>query len=458
MRVAIVGSGPSGFYAAEALLKQNEVPVEIDMFDRLPTPYGLVRGGVAPDHQKIKGVIAVYERLALLPHFRFFGNVMLGRDVQADGLRELYDQIIYAVGNESDRHLGIPGEDLAGSHSATEFVGWYNGHPDHRHREFDLSQEDVAVIGIGNVAMDVTRILAEDPDALAKTDIADYALAALRKSRVKTIHLLGRRGPAQAAFSPAEIREIGELSCTDLVVRPDEVRIDEVSAADYADPENKKNVDYLQVVATRGEGTRGRKVRLRFLTAPTELHAEGGRVSALSMELNRLDKNEKGMVVAKGTGKHERLKAGLVFRSIGYRGIPIPGVPFDDKAGKIPNVQGRVTDASGKTTPAEYVVGWAKRGPSGLIGTNRADSVATVQALLADAKGGIALTHDEREPDAMERRLKDAGVRFLTFQDWKRLDKLELERGAVSGKIREKFTTVPEMLAALDKNAAAADR
>ncbi len=452
LRVAVIGSGPSGFYAAEALLKQKELIIQLDMYDRLPTPYGLVRGGVAPDHQKIKSVTAVYEKVALMPGFRFFGNVKLGRDIQVDDLRRHYDQLVYAVGNESDRHLGVPGEDLTGSHSATEFVGWYNGHPDYRGLEFDLTQEAVAVVGIGNVAMDVTRILAEDPEALAKTDIAGYALEALRKSRVKTIWLLGRRGPAQAAYSPAEIQEIGELSSADLVVDPKEAALDDVSQKDYQDPENKKNVDYVQAKAKLGEGAREKKVRLRFCVSPAEVIAQNGRVGALKLEKNTLVSDGKGGVKAQGTKEYETIKVGMIFRSVGYRGIPIPGVPFDEKAGKIPNAEGRVlAAAAGAVVPGEYVVGWAKRGPSGLIGTNRADSVATVKAMLDDAKAGKLGAEPSAAPAAIDGLLAQRGVKFVTFAQWKALDKLEVEKGKALGKIREKFTRIGDMLEAVDK-------
>ena len=452
LRVAIVGSGPSGFYAAEALLKQKDFPVELDMFDRLPTPYGLVRGGVAPDHQKIKGVVAVYERVALTPGFRFFGNVKLGRDLQVADLQARYDQIVYAVGNESDRRLGIPGEDLAGNHSATAFVGWYNAHPDFREERFDLSQESVAVIGIGNVAMDVTRILAEDPDALAKTDIAAHALAALRESRVKTIWLLGRRGPAQAAYSPAEIREIGELHSADLLVEPKEIELGAESQKDYADPENKKNVDYVREVAKRPAGARAKKVRLRFCVSPVEVIGKDGKTVALKLERNKLVADEKGAVKAVGAGEFETIPVGLVFRSVGYRGIPIAGVPFDERAGKIPNAEGRVQDAATKQTlPGQYVVGWAKRGPSGLIGTNRADSVATVKAMLEDAAAGkLGPAPTELDAGSLPAMLRQRGVRFVDFIDWKAIDALEQSRGAAAGKIREKFTRIADMLEAAE--------
>ncbi len=453
LRVAVIGSGPSGFYAAEALLKQKEIPLEVDMFDRLPTPYGLVRGGVAPDHQKIKAVSAIYEKIAQLPGFRFFGNIKLGRDIQVSDLKARYHQIVYAVGAETDRKMGIPGEDLPGSHSATAFVGWYNGHPDYRDEQFDLSCESAAIVGVGNVAIDVARILAEDPEILAKTDIAEYALEALRKSEIKTIYLLGRRGPAQAAYSPAEIKELGSLTNADLVVLENEARVDEVSKTDYLDPENKKNVDYVQAQVKMGEGKKPRKIRLRFCVSPVQVEASNGRVRALKIEKNTLVPDENGKAKAKGTGQFEILPVGLVFRSVGYRGTAIAEVPFDPKSGKIPNQEGRVFSADFKTPRlGEYVVGWAKRGPSGLIGTNRADSVATVKAMLEDALAGkfgweLAALNGT---DAMEEFLRQKRLRFVSFSDWKKLDKIEIEAGKKKGKTREKISRVSEMLSALE--------
>jgi ferredoxin--NADP+ reductase len=449
--VAVVGAGPSGFYAVEALLKALGPAVRVDLFDRLPTPFGLVRGGVAPDHQKIKSVSAVYEKTAGDPRVRFFGNVKLGRDLSVDDLRSRYHKIVYAVGCESDRHMAIPGEDLEGSHSATEFVGWYNGHPDHRRRTFDLSCAAVAVVGVGNVAMDVTRLLACDPEALAKTDVTAYALDALKKSGVKTVWLLGRRGPAEAAYSPAEIEEIGELSTADLVVEPAEAAVDAVSQGELADPAVKKKVEYVQKQAALGQGAKERKVRLRFRASPVEIVGENGRVRALRIEKNSLVADGKGGVKSVGTGEFETLPVGLVLRSVGYRGIPIPGVPFDEKSGHIPHADGRVLAApGGAPLPGEYVVGWAKRGPSGLIGTNRADSVATVAAMLEDLKAGRPPERaQDVSLDAAPKLFAAKGLKPVLFSDWKKLDALERANGAKSGKIREKFTSVEDMLAAL---------
>jgi ferredoxin--NADP+ reductase len=447
LSVAIVGAGPSGFYAADALLKTPGLTVRVDLFDRLPTPFGLVRGGVAPDHLKIKSVAAVYEKTAGDPRLRFFGAVKLGRDLTAAELAARHDAVIYAVGCESDRHMEIPGEDLAGSHSATEFVGWYNGHPDHRARTFDLSTEAVAVVGVGNVAMDVTRILARDPEELAKSDIAGYALDALRTSGVKTVWLLGRRGPAEAAYSLAEIEEIGELSAADLVVNPAEAAVDAVSVME---PAAKNKTEYVQEHAKKGEGAKERKVRLRFRVSPVELTGENGRVTGMRIEKNTLVSDGKGGTKAVGTGVFETIKVGLVLRSVGYRGIPLPGVPFDEKSGHIPHLDGRVVPAPGQPSlPGQYVVGWAKRGPSGLIGTNRADSVLTVASLLADLKAGVLPAAADASLAATLRLLADKKVRALSFADWQKLDILEKAAGAKAGKIREKFTRVEDMLAAL---------
>ena len=450
LAVAIVGSGPSGFYAAEALLKAPGLTVRVDLFDRLPTPYGLVRGGVAPDHQKIKSVVAVYERLALDPRLRFFGAIKIGRDITPAELSARHDAVIYAVGCESDRHMEIPGEDLAGSYSATEFVGWYNGHPDHRARTFDLSHSAVAVVGVGNVAMDVTRVLSSAAESLAKTDAAGYAVDALRKSKVKTVWLLGRRGPAEAAYSPMEIQELGELPGCDLVVDPNEAVVDEVSKKELDSLEVKKKVAYIQEHSKKGEGSQDRKIRLRFRASPVELIGKDGHVAAIRIEKNKLVGDDKGRVKCVGIGEFETIPVGMVLRSVGYRGIPIPGAPFDDKSGHMPNEEGRVLEAPGKPPlPGQYVVGWAKRGPSGLIGTNRADSVATVQSLLADLKAGTLPAAADASLVATLNLLAAKKARALSFADWQKLDVLEKANGAKAGKIREKFTSIEDMLAVL---------
>jgi len=457
-RVAIIGSGPSGFYAAEALFRTKGLAVQVDVLDRLPAPYGLVRYGVAPDHQKMKAVVKVYEKTASHPAFRFFGNVRLGRDVSVDDLRGLYDQIVYAMGAETDRRLGVPGEDLAGSHSATEFVGWYNGHPDHRLGRYDLSAAGAAVFGVGNVAMDVARVLARDPEELADTDIAGYALDALRASRVRDVWVIGRRGVAQAAFSPKEIEELGSLAGTDLRVDPAQLELDGTTAREVEDDTNaRKNVEYLRGRAAAGAHGGSRRIRLLFQASPVRILGAGGRVTGVEVEENELVRDDRGRVKARGTGRRRTLDVGLVFRAIGYHGIPVEGVPFDADRGIVPNDEGRVLDPSGRPIPGQYVVGWAKRGPSGLIGTNKGCSAATAARMVEDLPGGVTGA-GPAGPDALPELLRRRGVRFVTFPDWKILDRLEEERGRELGKIRERFLSVDDMLAALAAGGAAAPR
>jgi ferredoxin--NADP+ reductase len=452
VRVAIVGSGPSGFYAAAALLKSKDLNVEVDLFDRLPTPYGLVRGGVAPDHQKIKNVTRAYDKTAADPRFRFFGNVNVGTQVTVEQLRGAYDQVCFAVGAESSRKLGIPGEDLPGSYSATEFVGWYNAHPDYIDRAFDLGTRAVVVVGVGNVAMDVTRVIAQSPDRLHPTDIADHALSALRSKSVTDIYVLGRRGPAQAAFSPAEIKEIGELEGVDLVLPERSVVLDPASAAQYeasAAKSTRKNVEYLQTKAAEGTGDAPVRVHVLLCTSPTVIHGDEGKVSGVTAEINELYEDDRGSIRPRGTGQTFKIDAGLVFRSVGYRGTPLAGLPFDERTGRIPNEEGRITDATGAVLAGLYVVGWAKRGPSGLIGTNRADSVATVAHMLADAAaGGEGASMTSQQAASW---VADSAPQHTTWADWQTLDGLERSRGEVSGRIRSKFTTVDEMLKALGR-------
>jgi len=450
-RVAVFGAGPAGFYAVDELLKRPGVAV--DLFDRLPTPYGLVRGGVAPDHQKIKAVIKQYEKTAARPGFRFFGNVTFGEDLSLDEVLAHYRQVLFTTGAESDRRMGIPGEDLPGSHPATIFVGWYNGHPDYRDLHFDLDAECAAVVGNGNVAMDVTRILARSVDELAKTDIADYALEALRHSRIKEIYLLGRRGPAQAAFTNPEIRELTELAGADLVVRPEELELDEVNrdflALHAAEQTHQRNVDILKAQLPKGEGNQPKKIRARFFVSPVEVLGKG-RVEGLRLEKNRLLKDEHGVFKAQGTGVYEEIPCQLLFRSIGYKGHRLPGVPFDERNGIIPNRDGRVIDpATGAPVPRLYVAGWIKRGPSGVIGTNKADASATVQAMLEDAARHTAGDGLSPDPDAIPALLAHKQVRAVTFPDWKRIDQIEIAAGKKRGKPREKLTTIAELLAAV---------
>ncbi|MGQ9547635.1 MAG: FAD-dependent oxidoreductase [Roseiflexus sp.] len=448
VRVAIIGAGPAGFYAAEALLKQSNIVVLIDMFNRFPTPYGLVREGVAPDHQSIKSVTRIYDRIASDPRVRYFGNVTFGTDITHEDLKQFYDQIVYAVGAPSDRRMGIPGEDLIGSYPATAFVGWYNGHPDYCNWTFDLSHERAVVVGNGNVAIDVARILVTDPDKLAKTDIADYALEALRQSKVREVVMLGRRGPAQAAFTNAEIKELGELDGVDVIVDPADLELDPMSAKHMkSDKSAARNVEILRSFAARVDHSAPRRIRMRFLTSPVELIGEDGRVTHVKVERNELVVDKSGGLRAKGIGIYDTIEAGLVLRSVGYRGIPLPGVPFQEGSFIIPNVNGRVIrPRDDAVILGEYVVGWAKRGPSGVIGTNKPDAVATVAAMVEDLPKLPGIPDEHRDPQRIVELLRVRKPDFVTYADWKRLDAYETARGTEQGRPRVKVTTVSEML------------
>ncbi len=456
LRVAVVGSGPTAFYATEHLFKQVGLTVEVDMFDRLPTPFGLVRGGVAPDHQKIKTVTKAYTQTAGNPRFRFYGNVEFGKHLKLADLKEHYHAILYASGAQTDRRMGIPGEDLQGSHPATEFVAWYNGHPDYRHLQFDLTQERAAVVGIGNVAIDVARILCRTVDELRATDMADYALEALSRSHVKEVYLLGRRGPAQAAFTPPEIKEVGEMADADVVVLPEEAKLDELSQAAVAGASERsvlKNVEILQGYAVRKPAGKSRRLTVRFLVSPVELVGdETGRVARMRLVKNVLVASETGSLSAKATGQFEELPVGLVFRSVGYRGVPLPDVPFHEKWGVILNEKGRVMDPESKRPlVGQYTAGWIKRGPSGVIGTNKPDAVETVKCMLEDLAQDGLLQPAQPESRCVEDLVRARQPQFFTFADWLKLDELEVARGQAQGRPRVKLTSVEEMLAALGR-------
>jgi ferredoxin/flavodoxin---NADP+ reductase len=448
LRVAIVGAGPAGFYAAEALLKQKDLVCTIDFFNRFPTPFGLVREGVAPDHQSIKAVTRIYDKIAADPRVRYFGNLTFGADIQHEEVKALYDQIIYAVGAQADRRMNIPGEDLLDSYPATAFVGWYNGHPDYRDIQFDLGHERVVVVGNGNVAMDVTRVLVTDPDELAKTDIADHALAALRQSNVREVVMLGRRGPAQAAFTNAELKEFGELAGVRVAIDPADLQLDEHSAASLAEDKiAARNMDILREFAARADWAGERTIRMRFLVSPIEIIGDHGQVAAIKVEQNHLVLDENGGLRAKGTGVSETLEAGMILRSVGYRGVPLKGVPFDEASFTITNIAGRVVHStSGETIPGEYVVGWAKRGPSGVIGTNKPDAVSTVAAMIEDLPTLPGIADANRDRAHILGLLAQRKPEYVTYAGWKVLDAYETARGAEQGRPRVKVTRVPEML------------
>lgn len=455
LRVAIIGAGPTGFYTAEHLFKQNLV-VQLDMFDRLPTPFGLVRGGVAPDHQKIKSVTAAFDRIADNPNFRFFGNVEFGSHLTLSDLQHHYHQLVFTTGAQTDRRMDIPGEDLVGSHPATEFVAWYNGHPDYRNCQFDLSQERVAVVGVGNVAVDVARILCRTPAELAVTDIADYAFEALRHSRVKEVYLLGRRGPAQAAFTNPEIKELGEMAGADIYVPPAEAELDELSRAELERSQDRltmKKVEIIKSYAHKPDEGKPRQLTLRFLVSPVELIGdEQGRVKAMRLVKNKLYATEAGTLRPQPTGEYEELPVGLVFRSVGYRGVPLPGVPFHDKWGVILNNKGRVLNPdTQQPSVGQYTAGWIKRGPSGVIGTNKPDALETVQAMLEDVAAGHTLQPVQPDPAAVELLIRQRQPHYVTFADWQKLNEIEVAKGKANGRPRVKFTRIADMLAALGR-------
>ena len=447
MRAAVVGAGPSGFYASDQLL---DAGFEVDLFDALPTPYGLVRAGVAPDHPKIKSVTRVYAKTAQHPAFRFFGGVELGGDIARDDLLARYSAVVYAVGTASDNRLGIPGEDLLGSHAATEFVGWYNGHPAHADHAFDLASERAVVIGNGNVAIDVARMLMLTADELAPTDTADHALAALGGSGVREVVLLGRRGPAQAAFTNPELRELGELARADVTVDPADMRLDAASAAwldsDRADRTARRNVEILQDYAARSPSGRSHRVVLRFLRSPLEVLDDGnGRVAGLRVAINRIEATADGGLQAVATGEEEVIDCGLVLRSIGYRGAPLAGIPFDERSGLIRNDGGRVLDASGAPCPGEYAVGWIKRGPSGVIGTNKKCASGTVSRIVEDRDAGRLATPASPSRDDIEAWLRTRVARLVTWDGWATIDAHETAAGEPHGRPRVKLVRVPDM-------------
>lgn len=441
--IAIVGAGPSGFYAADHLLKQRD-DIAIDLFDRLPTPFGLVRYGVAPDHPKIKSVTKTYARTAKRPEVRFFGNVNIGTDVTRTDLEAHYHAVIYTTGAQTDRMLNIPGIDLDGSYAATEFVAWYNGHPDYRDHQFDLSVEHAYVIGVGNVALDVARILLRTQEELQATDIAQHALEALAKSNIKQVTLVGRRGPAQAAFTFSELKELGELAGADFIIDAADMTLDPVSqAAVEKNKKSRQKYELMAEMAQREPTGKPKQLFLKFLRSPSELNGdEVGHVSGITLERNDLIEAPDGRLRARGTGYTRTYPAGLVLRSIGYRGVAVPDIPFDEKYGILPNVAGRVGSANAPVI-GHYTAGWIKRGPSGVIGTNRPDAGETVKMLSTDLDAGTHLSPSEDDITAL---LKARNVDFIDWDAWERLDAAEVAAGESSGRPRIKATTVAEML------------
>ncbi|MBR0709740.1 FAD-dependent oxidoreductase [Bradyrhizobium liaoningense] len=427
-RIAVVGSGPSGFYTTEALLRSG-APVTVDMFERLPVPYGLVRFGVAPDHPKLKQVTMAFDRIAKAPGFRFIGGVKVGDDVSVDELREAYDAVVLATGAELSRPLGISGEALPGSHSAGDFVTWYNGHPEFRDLQFDLDHEAAIVIGHGNVALDVARILAKTADELRQTDIARHALEVLAESRIREISIVGRGGPTQAKFSAKELRDFLELGACDTAVDGRDVAPDEFEPQNPADPELIEKLSLLRGFSQHAV-TKPRRCLVRFGLSPVAIWGRG-RVETVSF--------------SQRSGAVEDIACGLVFSSVGRRTTPVAGVPYDGDRGVHANMDGRVANR-GSVIEGLYVCGWSKRGPSGTIGTNRGCGIATAEAVLAD------LVHRRRRsdtPEALLSRVAGRVARIVSYPDWMTIDAAEKYRGAPLGKPREKFVTIPDMLAAV---------
>jgi ferredoxin--NADP+ reductase len=447
-RVAVVGAGPAGFYATDRLLKSVDHRFEVDLFDRLPTPWGLVRAGVAPDHPNIKVVSRVFEKTAALPGFRYRGNVEVGRDIQHAELAAHYHAVTYTTGASVDRRLGIPGEDLPGSEAATDFVAWYNGHPDAAAAQFDLRTRRAVVIGNGNVALDVARMLVLTRDELAGTDVADHALDALTGHDIEEVVVLGRRGPAQAAYTTPELRELGVLTDADVVVDPAEAELDPASLSwlesDAADGTARRNVEVVQDYAGRSPKGLRRRVVLRYLASPLEI-VGGERVQGLRVGRNRLVAGPDGGLRAEPTGEEELIEAGLVLRSVGYLGRPLPGLPFDERAGTLCNTDGRVTDEDGAVLPGVYTAGWVKRGPSGVIGTNKKCANATVTAVLDDAEAG-ALPTPAGSRAAFDELLAGRCPDAIDYAGWELIDRWELAAGEDQGRPRVKIVERAELL------------
>ncbi len=450
-RVAIVGAGPAGAFAAACLLRARG-DAEIDLFERLPTPWGLLRGGVAPDHQEIKRLEDAFDRQTLKRGCRFLGNVEVGVDVSHAELMRHYTAVIYATGAQTDKSLGIGGEDLPGSWAATEFVAWYNGHPDYRGLQFDLSAQRAVVIGNGNVAADVTRMLTLSARELERTDVADHALEALRESRIEEVIVLGRRGPAQAAFTSAELRELGRLDGVDARVDADELELDPVSRQ-WLDQDGtftaRKNVELLRELAARPARPEARRrIELRFLRSPVQIRGTG-RVEAIDVRRNEIVRADDGSLRARAVGEDaETIECGLVLRSVGYRAVPLPDVPFDERFFVLPNERGRVLTPDGEPLPGVYSVGWIKRGPTGILGTNKRDAEETVSCLVDDLRAAALPQPPDPGREQIDELLAQRKPDLVTVDGWRAIDGHELERGRSERRPRVKLASRNELLAA----------
>jgi ferredoxin/flavodoxin---NADP+ reductase len=450
-RVAIVGAGPAGAFAADRLLRRRG-DVEIDLFERLPTPWGLLRGGVAPDHQEIKRLDETFDKQTLGRGCRFLGNVEVGVDISHSELMRHYSAVIYATGAQTDKSLGIPGEDLPGSWAATEFVAWYNGHPDYRGLQFDLSARRAVVIGNGNVAADVTRMLTLSADELERTDVADHALAALRESRIEEVVVLGRRGPAQAAFTSAELRELGHLDGVEMRVDPEDAELDPLSQS-WLDEEGtftaRKNVELLREFAAREpDAGAKRRIVLRFLRSPIEIRG-ADRVESIVVGRNELVRTDEGAIRPRPIeGDRETIDCGLVLRSVGYRAVPLPEVPFDERCYVLPNDRGRVQGPDGEPLPGVYAVGWIKRGPTGILGTNKRDAEETVACLAEDLASGAIAPPPDPGRDQIEALLAQRKSDLVTIEGWRAIESQEIARGREQQRPRVKLASRDELLAA----------
>jgi ferredoxin--NADP+ reductase len=446
-----VGAGPAGAFAADRLLRARG-DVEIDLFERLPTPWGLLRAGVAPDHQEIKRLDETFDRQTLGRGCRFFGNVEVGVDLTHEELMRHYTAVIYATGAQTDKSLGIPGEDLPGSWPATEFVAWYNGHPDYRELEFDLSSRRAVVIGNGNVAADVTRMLTLSPTELERTDVADHALEVLRESRIEEVVVLGRRGPAQAAFTSAELRELGRLDGVDLRVEPQEVELDPLSRRWLAEQGTftaRKNVALLREFAAKPRPTASRRaIVLRFLRSPVEIRG-AGRVEAIDVRRNEIVRADDGSLRPRTIDDNvETIKCGLVLRSVGYRAVPLPGVPFDERSFILPNERGRVLAPDGEPLPGVYAVGWIKRGPTGILGTNKRDAEETAGCLAEDLVAGGLPAPRSAGREGIDALLAERKPDLISVEGWRAIDGDELRRGQEEQRPRVKLASREELLSA----------
>lgn len=451
--VAIVGAGPSGYYAAASLLKFADGSVagggpdiRVDMLEMLPTPWGLVRSGVAPDHPKIKSISKAFEKTSLDPRFRFFGNIAVGRHVQADELASRYDAVVYAVGAQSDRALNIPGEELPGSVAAVDFVGWYNAHPHFEEMAPDISSGRAVVVGVGNVALDVARILVTDPDVLANTDIADHALEMLHARGVEEVVIIGRRGPLQSTFTTLELRELGELEGVDVVVDPADLADITDEDAEAAGRLAAANMKVLRDYAAREHPPGQRRIVFRFRTSPIEIRGQE-RVESIVLGVNELVTDDSGRVVARDTGEREELACDLILRSVGYTGVPLRGVPFDERRGTILNEDGRVLEShGGDHRTGHYTAGWIKRGPSGVIGTNKKCATETVAHVFEDVAAGRLLDPASPDPNSIEELLRERGTHYVSFSGWEKIDAAEVGKGEPHGRPRVKFVRIDEML------------